>query len=124
VAGAAIGAVAGLAVGAAAATVVPPLAPAIVAGVTGAGALAGSVAGAVAATDGGTADDGVAPTRRGGLAIAVRVEPESETLVADLLRDAGATGLERASGQWRDGHWADFDPLQPPQPIDPRDERQ
>jgi hypothetical protein len=122
VAGAAIGAVAGLAVGAAAATVAPPLAPAIVAGVTGVGALAGSVAGAVAATDHDDAasDDGSA-TRRGGLVVAVRVTPESETIVADALRNAGAEDLERTSGEWRDGHWADFDPLQPPQPLEKSD---
>jgi hypothetical protein len=122
-AGAAIGAAAGLAVGGLAAAALPPLAPAVVAGVVGAGALAGSVAGAVSTSKRdedveAVPGDGEPVARRGGLMLAVRVTPATEPVVLEALRAAGASDIERATGEWRDGGWVDFDPLQPPAKID------
>jgi hypothetical protein len=122
--GAAIGAAAGLAAGGLAAAVLPPLAPAVLAGVTGVGALAGSVAGAVVASrtdeeaEPAAAEDPQPVARRGGLMLAVRVTPQSEAAVLDAMRAAGATDVERAVGEWRDGSWVDFDPLEPPHAVD------
>jgi hypothetical protein len=119
-AGAGIGAVAGLVAGGLAATAVPPLALAIVAGVTGVGALAGSIAGAVTSSkskeEAGYADQPA--VRRGGMMVAVRVTPQNESEVVELLRAGGATDIERARGEWRDGHWVDFDPTEPPRKVE------
>lgn len=122
-AGAAMGAAAGLVAGGVAAVAVPPLAPVIVAGVTGVGALAGSIAGAVSASktpremgQGSDTDDPHA--REGGLMLAVRVTPQTEAAVLEAMESGGATGIERTHGEWRDGHWVDFNPTDPPEKID------
>ena len=122
--GAALGAAAGLAVGGVAAAIVPPLAPAILAGVTGAGALAGSVAGAVSATDeapdeASAEHDEPQATRHAGMMVAVRVTPDTEAIVMDAMKGAGAQDIERATGEWREGHWVDFDPAAPPAFAEP-----
>ncbi len=52
--------------------------------------------------------------RRGGVLLAVRVEPENERDVAQTLRTQGGADVEQAEGQWRDGSWVDFDPVRPP----------
>lgn len=51
-------------------------------------------------------------TRRGGLMIAVDMggAPEGMDEVAGLLERCGAQSIERTEGEWRDGHWVDFDP--------------
>ena len=118
--GAAVGAAAGLVAGGVAALVVPPLAPVIIAGVTGVGALAGSVAGAVSGMDSAeeSEQDGSPESREGGLMVAVRVTPTTESAVRETLEAAGAEDIERASGEWRNGHWADLNPTEPPQLID------
>lgn len=118
VAGATLGAVAGVAAAAAA----PLLAPAIIAGATGAGAFAGSLGGAMRETDKAPSGQTAAPdepaARRGGLMIAVNVgSPERSAAVIDCLRAQGAEDVERADGQWRDGHWVDFDPLRAPERV-------
>lgn len=121
--GAALGAVAGLAVGGVAAAVIPPLAPALLAGVTGVGALAGSVAGAVASTDEApdkaSVSDATPTVRHAGLMVAVCVTPESESLVMEAMKNAGAQDIERATGEWRDGQWVDFDPTAAPKDAEP-----
>lgn len=116
-AGAAIGAAAGLVAGGVAAAVVPPLAPVIIAGVTGVGALAGSVAGAVSGTKSAQESErhGVAEPREGGLMVAVRVTPTTESAVRETLKAAGVSDIERATGEWRDGHWVDLNPVEPRQ---------
>jgi hypothetical protein len=120
-AGAAMGAAAGLVAGGVAAAAVPPLAPVIIAGVTGVGALAGSIAGAVSASKGpeelghSEAEEDV---REGGLMLAVRVTPGTEAAVMESMQAAGVENIERTHGQWRDGHWVDFDPTRPPEKID------
>jgi len=44
--------------------------------------------------------------------------------VVELLQRMGATDIERAEGIWRNGDWVDFDPLAPPQLVEPeREER-
>ena len=119
-AGAAMGAAAGLVAGGIAAALVPPLAPVIIAGVTGVGALAGSVAGAVSGTESAeeSKQEPAARSREGGLMVAVRVTPTTESAVLETLEAAGAKDIERATGQWRDGHWVDLNPTQAPQRID------
>ena len=37
-----------------------------------------------------------------------------ESDAARIFRDLGAADIERAEGTLVDGHWTDFDPLQPP----------
>lgn len=122
-AGAAMGAAAGLVVGGVAAAAVPPLAPVIIAGVTGVGALAGSIAGAVSASKGPdemgqTAAEQQTHAHQGGLMVAVRVTPGTEEDVIAAMRGAGIDNIERARGEWRDGHWVDFDPVQAPEKIE------
>lgn len=122
-AGAAMGAAAGLVAGGVAAAAVPPLAPVIVAGVTGVGALAGSIAGAVSASrtprEMGQGDDTDDPhAREGGLMLAVRVTPATESAILEAMDAAGVQGIEKTRGEWRDGHWVDFNPTDPPQKLD------
>jgi hypothetical protein len=128
-AGAVIGAAAGAAAGAATAGVVAPLiAPAVLVGLTGAGAHVGGLAGALSgtrdaeqekrATESANLEREAAVTRRAGLMVAVRVNSKTQSLVIDILRHEAAEDIERAEGQWRDGNWVDFDPLQPPSKID------
>jgi hypothetical protein len=121
-AGAAVGAAAGLVAGGVAAVAVPPLAPVIVAGVTGVGALAGSIAGAVSAAKephemGQTPADQQTHAQQGGLMLAVRATPDTEDAIVEAMRAAGIEHVERTRGQWRDGHWVDFDPSQPPESV-------
>ena len=111
--GAAIGTAVGALAGLAATPVVGPLG---VAGGAAAGAYAGSLAGAV----GRMGSDRNAPQPRpAGVMVAVNaVAPESEALAVDLLREQGARMIERADGTWRDGRWADFDPVTSPDIIE------
>ncbi|CAB3806000.1 hypothetical protein LMG28688_06272 [Paraburkholderia caffeinitolerans] len=55
--------------------------------------------------------------RQSGVLLAVHVSAENQATAAEVLREAGADDLERASGQWNGGHWADFDPTQTPTPY-------
>ena len=51
-------------------------------------------------------------THPSGLMIAVDVgSPERAAPVARALSDCGADRVQAVDGQWRDGHWVDFDPL-------------
>jgi hypothetical protein len=110
--GSALGAVAGLAA-------TPLVGPAAIAGGLAAGAYVGSMAGAVNTMG---ADAGDSPVLRpAGVMVAVNAElDEDEEVAVDLMRDAGARMIERASGDWRDGKWADFDPVRPPQVLEQR----
>ncbi|MDR3101382.1 MAG: hypothetical protein LBV73_30495 [Paraburkholderia sp.] len=56
-------------------------------------------------------------TRQSGVLLAVHVSAENQATAAEVLREAGANDLERASGQWNGGHWADFDPTHEPTPY-------
>jgi hypothetical protein len=55
--------------------------------------------------------------RRSGVLVAVHASPETQADVANILRACGGMEVERASGQWRQGKWADFDPTVPPTPV-------
>jgi hypothetical protein len=55
--------------------------------------------------------------RNSGVLLAVHVTAETQAVAADVLREAHADDIERASGQWQGGHWADFDPTSTPQPY-------
>jgi len=52
--------------------------------------------------------------RHAGVLAAVHVQPEQETQVAEVLRQAGGKDVEHAEGRWREGRWVDFDPTEPP----------
>ncbi len=54
---------------------------------------------------------GRAPVRNAGVLLAAHVVPGNAPLVCDLMRKGGAQDIERAQGHWREGRWADFDPL-------------
>ena len=126
--GVAAGAAAGLAAGAIAGAAIPPLAPIIAVAMAGVGAHVGGMAGALASTrtsakekqeteKTSTPDADAVDMRRGGMTLAVRVDPQNEGTVIDLLAAAAVEDLERAQGEWRDGEWVDFDPLAPPNKI-------
>lgn len=107
--GAAIGSAVGAVAGIAATPLVGPIA---IAGGAAAGAYAGSLAGAVNKMG----DETPAPeTRPAGVMVAVNTDSaEDEEVAIDLLRDRGARMIERAEGAWRNGKWADFDPVSAP----------
>src|SRR5579864_1484474 len=103
--GSALGAVAGLAA-------TPLIGPIAIAGGAAAGAYAGSLAGAVKKMG----DDRPVPeTRPAGVMVAVNAEASEDAEYAiDLLREYHPRMIERAEGLWRNGKWADFDPVRPP----------
>jgi hypothetical protein len=107
--GSAIGAVAGLAA-------TPLIGPIAIAGGAAAGAYAGSLAGAVKKMG----DDRLAPeTRPAGVMVAVNAEASEDAECAiDLLREHHPRMIERAEGSWRNGKWADFDPVRPPDVVE------
>lgn len=107
--GSAVGAVAGLAA-------TPLLGPIAVAGGAAAGAYAGSLAGAVEKMG----DDRPAPaTRPAGVMVAVNADAtEDEECAIDVLRGHCPRMIERADGSWRNGKWADFDPVRPPDVVE------
>jgi hypothetical protein len=111
--GAAMGGAAGLAVGVAAAAVAPVTAPVVLAAV-GVGAYGGSLAGGVNATEDGSdkPEDPEHPVAKpGGVVVAVRTDAGRDDEVIGVLQQADALGIERGNGEWRDGHWVDFDPV-------------
>jgi hypothetical protein len=117
--GVAIGAAVGAVVGVGIFTLfgAPLLVSVIAAGV---GAYVGSLVGAMSHTR-----EGGRPgrhevhheTRDSGVLVAVHVSPDSQYDAARILRDAGGAAIERATGRWQQGRWADFDPTQPPRPL-------
>ncbi|EIP90332.1 hypothetical protein A33K_13922 [Burkholderia humptydooensis MSMB43] len=56
-------------------------------------------------------------TRASGMLVAVHVTADSQADAARVLADAGGADIERATGRWQSGHWADFDPTRPPEPF-------
>jgi hypothetical protein len=110
--GAVVGSVIGAGVGAA---IAGPLGAVAGAGV---GAYTGAFGGALSKL--GDEDDTLPPSRRpAGIMVAVQVAGArgSEGTAIALLRDHDAISIEEAEGEWRDGQWADFDPLEPPHVI-------
>jgi hypothetical protein len=114
--GATIGAVIGAFAGVAIFTVfaAPLLVSAIAAGV---GAYVGSLIGAMYRTRGGKRlreEHMHHETRDSGVLLAAHVTQESQPLAAQTLREAGGADIERATGRWQHGRWADFDPTRAP----------
>lgn len=121
--GVAIGAVVGAVVGVVISTVAgaPMLVSSIAAGV---GAYVGSMIGAMSHTQHKPVQHERervehSEARDAGVLVAVHVDAATQAQAARVLRDAGALDIERASGRWRDGRWADFDPTHAPQHIEP-----
>ncbi|WP_144141771.1 hypothetical protein [Paraburkholderia sp. BCC1884] len=114
--GAVLGAVVG--VGIFAAFSAPIIVSLIAAGV---GAYVGSLVGAMARTREGGQAGQRSPlheeTRDSGVLVAVHVSPDNQFDAARVLREAGGVAIERASGRWQQGRWADFDPLKTPVPL-------
>ena len=127
-AGVAAGAAAGRAAGAVVGAAMPPLAPILAVAMAGVGAHVGGMAGALSSTrtsdeekretETSTPDHEAVDMRRGGMMLAVRVDPATEKTVVEVLRADAVEDLERADGDWQDGQWVDFNPLQPPRKID------
>jgi hypothetical protein len=108
--GTAVGAVAGLAA-------TPILGPIAVAGGAVAGAYAGSLAGAVEKM--GENNHAVPQPRPAGVMVAVHADsPQAQDRAVAVMHDHGARMIERADGAWRNGKWADFDPVRPPQVLE------
>jgi hypothetical protein len=55
--------------------------------------------------------------RNSGVLVAVHVSEGNQQMAAAVLRDAGADDIERATGRWQQGKWADFDPTMTPTPF-------
>lgn len=111
--GATIGGAAGVLAGVGLATLVGPVG--IAAGI-GAGAFVGALAGAGSAM--GEQPTAEQPTARpGGVMVAVNAEAFDEQAAIAALRDHGAKLVEVTDGEWRDGDWVDFDPVQKPRDV-------
>ena len=61
-----------------------------------------------------------APERRpAGIMLSVRISGAVvERRVIDALRAQGAADIEQAQGEWRDGGWADFNPVAAPRLVE------
>ena len=121
--GGVIGAVIGAVVGVGLFTVMsaPMLVLAIAAGV---GAYVGSLIGAMSHTRGGgrvQRDFVHRESRDSGVLLAVHVTPDTQPTAARILREAGSLEIERATGRWQQGRWADFDPTRTLEPIQDTD---
>ena len=120
---AAIGGAVGLAAGLAAAPLAAPAAAAAgaLAG-AGVGAYTGSLIGGVTGSGGGEVEDkaehGKRIERRSGMMVAVCADRLGEQQAIATLRQAGARDIERATGQWRNGEWVDFDSARLPEFVE------
>jgi hypothetical protein len=112
--GAAVGAMVG--VGIFAAFSAPLIMSLVAAGVC---AYVGSLVGAMMRTHEASNEE----TRDSGVLVAVHVAPDNQLDAARVLRDAGGAAIERATGRWQQGRWADFDPLKQREPINEFSER-
>lgn len=114
--GAALGAVAGLALGAAAIPVAGPLAAA--AGIA-VGAYTGSLAGAVNEMgDDAPPGTGIPPRPAGVRLVVHALTPVYREHILAAFRRHDVRSIEDAVGTWRDGTWADFDPVSVPRWIE------
>ena len=115
--GAAVGGTVGLGVGLA---VTPVVGPVAVPAAAAAGAYVGSLTGALGKMDAAPADsapyaEAPAEVRHAGVMVAVHApEAGQHASAVDVLQVSGAQDIETAEGQWRNGTWADFDPVAPP----------
>jgi hypothetical protein len=120
--GAVIGAVVGVAIFAVFSA--PLLVSLIAAGV---GAYVGSLIGAMSRTHERGKSDHRVPyheeVRDSGVLVAVHVSPDNQFEAARVLREAGGAAIEKASGRWQQGRWADFDPRKTPEPMQEFEEK-
>jgi hypothetical protein len=90
----------------------------------GVGAYLGSLIGALALTRGGKGEaavneaTGEKAVRDAGVLLAVHVTEANRPTAVSVFKQAGAEDVETANGTWRNGDWADFDPLEPPVPVE------
>lgn len=121
VAGAVAGAVAGVVIFAGMSTSLP-----VVVIAAGVGAWLGAWIGTIASRQqaAGHHERVLHETRNSGVMLSVHVTAENQAIAADVLRESHADDIERASGQWHGGHWADFDPTRAPEPYGEADRRQ
>lgn len=121
--GAVVGAIVGVAIFA---TFAAPLLVSIIA--AGVGAYIGSLIGAMSHTRRGGRlahrEKGPHEEHSSGVLLAVHVSPDTQQVAARVLRDTGGVEVERASGRWQQGRWADFDPTRTPTPLDRVSEEQ
>ena len=84
----------------------------------GVGAYVGSLMGA-AEKLGDDDDKSDGPDRRpAGVMLSVRIaDPANEQRVISTLRAQGAADIEEAEGEWREGDWVDFNPVQKPKLV-------
>lgn len=82
------------------------------------GAYLGSLAGAMTGLVPEEGKPVVVARRPGGIMLSVRIaSPADEQRVIDALQAQGAADVEQAQGEWRDGDWADFDPVAAPRLV-------
>lgn len=92
--------------------------PVVAIGAAAIGAYTGSLMGAMSGLGDHEDAPGKEDRRAGGIILSVRIAyPSNEDRVIDVLRREGAAGIERARGEWRDGDWADFDPVAAPRLV-------
>jgi hypothetical protein len=85
-----------------------------------AGAAVGGYTGSLAGTLSGLGNGGREQRRReSGVMVAVNADCAPENSIVDILKHAGANPVESLEGEWRQGEWADFDPVEPPQESAP-----
>jgi len=123
-AGAGAGGGVGAVVGLAAAPLVGPAGPIAGAAI---GAYIGSLHGTLGSLDEGKQHHGTSDTappkdepvpRKSGFLVAVETQSSNDnSRVIRVLRDTGASEIERAQGSIVDGKWDDFDPVAPPDLI-------
>lgn len=114
--GAAIGSAIGLGAGVAA---LPIAGPVGMAGGAAIGAYIGSLAGALTNMGEDTPaahPDVTVAARPAGVLVAVDAPlADQRAFATEVLRDRGARDVEHTEGTWRDGEWADFNPVSVPQ---------
>lgn len=65
-----------------------------------------------------TGEDDEPSRRPGGIILAVRIDsPDTEKRVIFDLQEYGAADIERAYGEWRDGDWVNFNPVEQPKLV-------
>ncbi|HEY5366789.1 MAG TPA: hypothetical protein VIL19_09965 [Casimicrobiaceae bacterium] len=111
--GAAVGSAVGVVAGAPS---IPVIGPMGLAGGLAAGAYAGALAGALSSMGERRNEPSLRPS---GVMVAVNLDhARSDDKVLDAMYDSGAQMIERAQGEWTDGHWSDFDPVAHPQHVE------
>ena len=83
------------------------------------GAYSGSLVGAMVGLGNDDYKPLVPERRPGGVMLSVRIaNPVNEKRVIATLRAEGAADIEQAHGEWRDGDWADFNPVAAPRRVE------